>query len=242
MPKQAREDILREIQSHIEEFDGGSNSLIERFGPPQELADQYLDGEPVKPTLSKKAIGFGRTVFLFIGITVAALIAVIAVVVRIYTTDDFDYANEGATELTDGRSLWPSINIATQVDLEIQQARVTLYWHDKPTLDWKCRSDDQDEDFNPTQTKIRHNSCLLFLPVQPATIRSQQSHLVMVRPRAAVHINLVQSDLRIAENRNDYQYQIEQRRSSVDPFRSVPNAPVKIKIVADESSVKQYEY
>jgi len=240
MQKQARDDILKEISSHIEQANENEHSLIERFGTPESLAEQYLEGEIVKPTLSQNIGSITKKLLLGVGIFTVIVIGAIAGLKNYFSTDEFDYANENAPELVNDRDQWSSIQWLTPITVHIDQSQVVFYWHAQSELSWKCKNKDGIDQGPSSAMIIRHNSCLVYLPLQESTIRINQSSAILVRPQASTLVDVTQSELRIAENGQPYQFELDGKRSDIHAFESQPNAEVVISIAATESKVSAY--
>lgn len=241
MDSHAREQILREIQSHADEMNEGDESLISRFGNPQTLASQYLEDEELKPSISHKARGIGKTILLGIGIVASILIISIVILVKLYSGDEFNYADENAPELSMQNSNWTSIDWDHPLDIVVRQAQVVIYWQDKSAISWNCKGD-QIPQTEGQHIFIEHASCLIYLPKRASKLRALQASLVLVRPGNSTQIEVEQSNLRIAENGTAYGYQIKNKRSNIDAFESQSTANFQIDITANESTITRYEY
>ena len=53
----SRNDIVQEIQSHAKE---SGDTLCERFGNPEEFAQQYMEGEVLAKPLGSKVLGVSK--------------------------------------------------------------------------------------------------------------------------------------------------------------------------------------
>ena len=241
MEQQSSDDIIREIQSHVQETDN-SQSLIERFGDPEELAKQYLDGEPIAPPRLKRAGSVGKKILIGLGASTALIIATVIVLYWTITGDKFNYADENAKELHENSGDWVSQNLGEKLTLEIEQAQVAIYWHDEKALKWKCKGRDISPPPPGQPLVFRHSSCLIYLPLRAASISTSQSSIVLVRPQAKVSLDIKQSKLRIAENDTGYRYDIKAADSHIADFQSNSNAHLEIVINAVESTVKAYQY
>ncbi len=156
------------------------------------------------------------------------------------TSDTFNYADESSVQLTENRDQWSSIEWLEPIDIILDQSQAVFYWQSNNELSWKCNSKDGIDQGPAGEIVIRHNNCLLYLPLQIASIKTIQSDLVLVRPQANTQIEISQTTLRIAENENSYLYDIEAKNSDIDKFKSVDNAKVRLTIFAVESEVSDY--
>lgn len=243
MSRASREDILREIESSLEEMpDADSQSLESRFGPVEDLARQYLDGESLPPSLGSRFGNTGRATLLFIGGATLALVCALTAMAWLFSGDKFDYADETALqrEVADGD--WSSLQWSDPVELQIEQAHAVIYWHDTAQLRWHCKGRDQPQPVPGRPIKLRHGFCLLFVPEQAISAQVSQSDVVLVRPGASLKLKMVQGELRIAENGNTYRYELDLRDSDSNSLLSDANATTLIAVNAVESSITAYEY
>lgn len=181
-----------------------------------------------------------QKVFAVIGVLAVMLIIAIGVFVQSQNTDEFDYANENAPQLIEDREQWSSIEWLTPVTIHVDQAEAVFYWQKTGEFSWKCKNKDGIDQGPSGAMIIRHNSCLFYLPLQESTIRVNQSSVVLVRPQAAISVDVIQSKLRIAENRQKFQYDLVSKHSDVESFESDDSAEVTISIAAKESTVSAY--
>lgn len=181
-----------------------------------------------------------KKIFAIIGLLTVILVVAVVVFLKIQTTDEFNYANENAPELVDDRDQWSSIQWLTPVTVHVDQAQVVFYWQTENELSWKCKNKDGIDQGPSSAMIIRHNSCLIYLPLQESTIRINQSSAVLVRPQATTLVDVTQSELRIAENGQQYQFELDGKRSDIEVFESYDNAKIVISIAATESKVSVY--
>ena len=237
LDKQSRNDIIQEIQSHAAE---SGTPLSERFGSPEELANQYLEGEIIAKPVAKKILGIGKKVIAWIGISVVALIAAIALLVWFLSGDDFNYADENAAELTSTDVMWISKDWDAPLTVNMDQASAVFYWHDAKTVRWNCDADEQPT-LDDGVMKLRHSKCLVYLPKAALTLNADQSQMVIVRPQAELNISMEQASLKVAENGEKYRYEIESSRTRFDGLQSQDDAQYTLTIKAHESMIVEYE-
>lgn len=237
LDKQSRNDIIQEIQSHAAE---SGTPLSERFGSPEELANQYLEGEIIAKPVAKKILGIGKKVIAWIGISVVALIAAIALLVWLMSGDDFNYADENAAELTSTDVMWISKDWDAPLTVNMDQASAVFYWHDAKTVRWNCDADEQPT-LDDGVMKLRHSKCLVYLPKAALTLNADQSQMVIVRPQAELNISMEQASLKVAENGEKYRYEIESSRTRFDGLQSQDDAQYTLTIKAHESMIVEYE-
>ena len=242
MDKQSRADILLEINSHVEELGDDNFSLLERFGSPEDLAKQYLEGATIAMPIKGRVSFWGKR--LLLSIAAACIFVIVATVISIWylSQDDFNFANEQATQLQIDNSNWNTTETFQPIELNIDQSQASIYWHSKNQVSWKCKG--ANPDMNPASTRldIRHNNCLIFLPSKPVSISINQASVVIVRPQGNVALRMQQASLRIAENGAEYQYIISKDRSNIGQFKSSPSATVTVDIKAMESTIEHYQF
>lgn len=242
MDKKSRADILLEIKSHAEETGNDDFSLLERFGSPEELAKQYLDGAAITTPVTSYASFWGKRLLLTIGATTIFIIAATIISIWYLTQDDFNFADEQSPQLKIDSSGWVTKQQPQLIKVNLHQSQATIYWHSEDKISWKCKGSTSNMNLTEGKLDIRHNKCLIFLPDQPASININQASAVIVRPQANVSLTLEQGSLRIAENGTEYRYEIKEDRSTLDNFQSSQSALVLIDINAMESTIEHYRY
>ena len=237
----ARDEILREIESHASET-GGSASLETQFGDPETLALQYLDGAELPPTVGKRAGRVGRTILLGLGGITLAWIALVIGVTLFAGSDEFDYSDEQSSELQEQQRNWNQQPWNDAIRISVDQAKAVFYWHSDASLKWDC---DGASDFTPEtggELSIRHGRCFVYLPSVDVEINADQSSIVLVRPQSSAKIDAHQASVRIAEKGQPYRYQMELNRSNRGGFSSSEASSIVIAVRASESTVEPYEY
>jgi len=178
---------------------------------------------------------------MIIGLLVIALIAVVALIAYLFTKDKFDYADENAKELSSNLAGWNSETWTSDINLNIDQASVVLYWHDKDTLRWKCDGDDPEKQ-SDSSLRIHQSHCLLFLPKATTNLDIEQSQVVLVKPQVSITVKTNQTSIRVAENGEKYKYAINMKRSKVVGLLSQDDAKYTLQFETNESSIASYEY
>ena len=238
MDKKSRTEIIKEIQSELGETD---NSLLERFGPVEDLAKQYLEGEDLPEKITSTAAKAGKGFIFWFGMLVIALFVSGAIFMWIMSGDDFDYSNTQSEQLDLASSEWQTVDWTEPVELLAVQAQAIIYWHDKPVIRYKCEGG-QSAERTETGFKLMQNQCFFFLPKQSSRIDALQAQVVIVNPNAPVSVDLQQANLRIAENEQAYQYHLDLEKSYAEDLNSMQNADTTIMIKALESSITHYQY
>ena len=238
LDRASRDDIIQEIQSHAAE---SGKPLLERFGSPDELAKQYLDGEIIANPVGKKILGIGKKLFAWIGIGFVVLIAAVALFIWYMSGDDFNYADENAAELKSQSADWVSKEWDAPLTIKLDQAATVFYWHDAKSIRWSCLGDTQPRIGDDAVMSIRHSKCLVFLPKTAVTMNATQSETVIVRPQVSLDINMEQASLRVAENGVKYRYVTDASRSKIEGLQSHDDAEYTISIKSHESMVAPYQ-
>lgn len=242
MDSASRDDIIREIESYVDESGADGQSLTERFGTPETLAQQYLDGETLRAPLPRKAGGMFKRVLMWVGGSVLVLALLIAVLVYWFTQDAFDYGDENAAELTAETRSWAEVPLDTAPVFEVDQSKIVFYWHDQAQVRWSCKGEDTPVQNEQGGFDLRHKDCLVYLPQQALTLKGNQADIILVRPQADVSVTLQQSRLRIAENNTTYRYVIDARRSNSEGLQSDGEAALQISVKANESNLGLYRH
>jgi len=239
MDRSSRNDIVQEIESHAAE---SGTSLLERFGSPETLAKQYLEGEIVAKPVGKKLLGVGKHLLTWIGLAVVALIVIAAVFFWSMSGDDFNYADENASELKSQDTHWVTKPWGDEsLTIKLDQASSVFYWHSDKTVRWSCLGESQPAINAEGVMNMRHVKCLVYLPKSALKVEADQSQVVLVRPQASMDIQLEQASLRIAENGHQYRYEIDAKRSKVGALQSHVDAALSLNIQSHESMIEQYK-
>ena len=181
-----------------------------------------------------------RIVLMTSGILILTLVITIIAFIKPDHDDAFNYANEDAIQLTENRNQWSSIEWLEPIELVLDMSRAVFYWQATSELSWKCINKDGFDQGPTGEIVIRNNDCLLYLPANMASIRATQSDLVLVRPLAETQLEITQTTLRVSENSNTYNYDIEAKNSVIGSFESNPEAQLKLTIFAVESEISEY--
>ena len=246
LDRTSRDDIIKEIQSH--EAESGT-SLLERFGSPESLAEQYLEGEVLKTPVIKQVGGIGKSVFnfgkkmlLWVCVLISTLIFAIIYFIWNVSSDDFNYADESAVELHVNSADWISTDWVSGMTVDIDQSSVVIYWHDEPTVRWQCNgAKHPSTNIKKDELRIRQSKCLIMIPKESVKLISDQAQVVLVRPQSAVDIKIKQTGLRIAENKTKYRYIVNSAKTSFEGLESHDDAEITIKIESEQAQISAYE-
>lgn len=239
LDKQSRSDIVQEIQSHAAE---SGTPLLERFGSPEELAKQYLDGEIIAKPVSKKILGIGKKFFAWLGLIILGVIAAVALLIWFMSGDDFNYADESAAELNSKNADWVTKAWEAPLNVKLDQASAVFYWHDAKTVRWSCLGSSQPAlREEGSVLDISRSKCKLYLPKTATSITTDQSQVVLVRPQVSLDLTIEQTSLRIAENDVKYRYVMDANRSKTVDLLSHDDAEFTISIKSNEATISKYE-
>lgn len=236
LDKVSRNDIIAEIKSHA--ADSGA-SLIERFGPADELAKQYLDGEIIAKPISSKVWGLSKSLVKIIGIGVVAIIAFFAISAYFFTKDKFDYSDENASELTEGS--WQTLEWSSDLQLNTDQASVIIYWHDENNIRWKCDGSGLQKQAE-SNIMIRQSHCYLYLPKVAISLNVEQSQVVLIKPQTSLTVNARQASIKIAEKGEKYKYETDTNLTKISHLQSTEDAKYILRFKTKESMVSKYKY
>ena len=239
--KQARDNILLEIKGLISEL-STQESIEEHFGSPSELAQKYLEGEKITPTVGKKFMGFGKKLFITIGVGITVLIIGLSLLAWYFSDDSFNYADTSAEQLDRKSANWHSVEWNSDIKIEVDQGRAVFYWQDEARIYWNCGNKQNLNPVSNKMLKIRHDQCLIFLPKQSVEIKADQADIVLIKPQSSANLTLTQSKLRIAEKDGKYKFEINATRSAIGNLTSHDDALTTISINAEESQIERYEY
>lgn len=241
LDSKTRQEILREIQSHIDESQCPDEALVERFGEPEKLAASYMEDLPETQRKStSRAKSMGKSLLMTLGGIVVATVVLSTLAYWYFSGDDFNYENQEAAELREGFGGWKSKKVTGKINLLAHQSQIIVYWHDKEEISWSCKSAD-DPAISESNIEISRDHCYLYLPQRESAISASQSQVVAITPKADININVHQSTLRIAEPDEGLSYNINNSDSWINDLKHNENASVSITVTADQSTVKPYQ-
>jgi len=233
-----KEEIVKEIESYIEESDASYSLLVERFGTPQELANSYLEDMPINESKGKKI--WSKTKKAVFTIIIFLIVVSIAVAIFVYNIikDPFDYAKFDANTIdTKVENQWKKIDNIDSLDIE--QAKVVLYGSDKNVFEVSCEGNKNIQ--NENTFVIKQSRCFLKVPKQKLNIKSIQSEIVFVEPKDEIQFNSRQSRIRVASKKTQYKYELNGEESDFKKIKSNEEG-ILIKGKVYQSEVVPYEY
>ncbi len=238
LDKSSQKDIVQEIKSHAAE---SGDPLFERFGSPEDLARQYLDGEKIAVPLGEKIWGISKKLFIGIGMAAVALAIVVSIIVWWWTRDPFNYADESAEELGVNKAAWQSFAWSDDLHLDVERASVVIYWHDELLVRSNCKIQDPPK-VEGAKVSITRGKCLVYLPKVVTQITAEQAEIVLVRPQVSLDMEIKQTELRVAANGERYRYIIDGSRTKIDDLPSHEDAALELRIKSSETRISAYSY
>lgn len=229
-----KNEILKEIESYIEESHIDYSILVERFGTPKELADGYLEDMPIKEKKNKTFLIQTKRVV----ITIALFLLIVAFFIYKFTQDPFDYSKYTASTVNkEVDSAWIDLNNINQI--KIEQAQVVLYWSKNDKFQYSCEGNgisQEKETFS-----IKQSRCFIKVPNKKINIKSFQAQIVLIEPTNTLSLESEQTSLRIAEKNSTYKYDFSSKQSDVNNLTSKENG-ITINGKLFQSDLSSYKY
>ncbi len=231
-------EIIKEIESYIQESNASYETLVEKFGEPNELASSYLEDMPLSTPKNNSFWKSTKKVMTIVASTILAIILITSYIVYEVTKDSFDYSKYDATTITSKvNDLWIDLEGITEIRTE--QAEVVFYWGENEKLKYNCKGMEYSQTGAVLTIKQAH--CFIILPKQTSKITSFQTDIMLIAPKHNVDLDFRQSSLRIAEMGNNYNYNISAKQSKVENFSS-KQSDITINATVYQSKVKHYKY
>lgn len=236
--KDKKNEIIKEIESYINESEVNYSSLVERFGTPEELAKGYLEDIPVKEQKNNTFLVQTKRVVITIASFIFIVLAIIAFIIYKYTQDPFDYSKYTAVTINEEiNSFWTNIDNIDHI--KVEQAQVVFYWSENDKFEYSCEGNTVVKEEN-TFT-IKQSRCYVKVPKKAISIKTYQSQIVLVKPGSNINIDTEQTSLRIAEKNENYQYQFDPKQSDINNLTSKENG-ITINGKFFQSDISAYKY
>ena len=228
-----RNEIIKEIESYINESNVNGETLVEKFGTPEKLASSYLEEIPSK---EKKL----KTVKILFSIVVIFMMFIFGSIFLFnsLTSDDFDYSIY-ASDTIKSKTKESWIEVSNVKELSLEQSKVVFYASINEKLMYSCKGTNIIND--KSILNIKQSQCFIKLPLNALKINSFQSNIVLIKPEKSLDIDLEQSTLRIAEKENSYKYIFEREQSDIKGLES-KESNINIKFKIYQSNISKYEY
>ena len=233
-----KNEIVQEIESYIEESNVDYSLLVDRFGTPEELASSYLEDMPIKEQPVKKIWSKTKKAIVTIAIFLIVVFIIVGIIIYNMTKDPFDYSKYTAKTI-DEKVETPWVAVENIDSIEIEQARVVIYWSDQDKIQASCqgnRSEKIDSTF-----EIKQSECFLKVPKQKMNIKSYQAKVVVVEPKSDLVFDSKQSRIKIALKGNNYKFDLKGTQTKFKNLNSKENG-ILIKGDFYQSKVSPYEY
>ncbi len=231
-----KNQIIKEIESYIDESGANGETLVEKFGTPEELASSYLEDMPIKKTKTKS-----KTVKILFSIVAIFMILIFGSIFLFnsLTSDDFDYSIF-TSETIDGKTKEPWIEVSNISAVNLKQVKAVFYASKNENLMYSCSKDTTVLNEKGI-LNIKQSKCFIKLPYNVFKINSFQSNVVLIKPEKSLDIDLEQSTLRIAEKQNKYKYIFERKQSDIKGLES-KESNINIKFKLYQSNISKYQY
>lgn len=198
LDRKSRKNIIAEIQAAAD--DNIDQSLETRFGDVDILASNYLEGIMPKTNVMRFFNLFFKWIFIGLGILFVLIVAIV-----IYFSsdrDEFDYGNINAPELSE--MVWRPINVNPD-RLNFFQAEVILYASEDDQLSYACERPENKQTSGiegERELEIMHDRCFIKLPKTVKRVSSRQSSVVLTGLNSDKTINIFQTKLRLAQDKD----------------------------------------
>jgi uncharacterized membrane protein len=234
-----KREILNEIQSYINESNASYDTLIEKFGQPQELANSYLEDMPTITPIKEKASSIISKTFKILGALLLLFISIVVYFIYTHTSDDFDYSKYTANTINNKINIkW--IKIQNIENIQLNQAKAVIYWSNINDLEYSCKG--SDIQVNSNTLAFKKSFCYVKVPKILINIESFQSNVVLVEPTANIILDSTQSKIRIANLNSSYNYKLKSKSSDTESLNSDNKSKIIIQGNVTQSSVKLYSY
>jgi len=231
-------EIIKEIESYVQESDASYETLVEKFGEPEALASGYLEDMPIVEHKSASFWKSTKKIVTIVASTILGIILLASYIVYEVSKDSFDYSKYTAQTIQNKvNDLWIDIEGVTQIRAE--QAEVVFYWGDNEKLKYNCKGMDYSQ--AGSVFTIKQAQCYVILPKQTNNITSFQTDLILIEPKNNVNLDFRQSQVRIAEMGKNYNYNISATQSKVENFSS-KQSELTINATVHQSKLKHYKY
>ena len=243
-PKSLRSEILQEMRVEIRNFAEEEAPLTEHFGLPEMLAKDYIKKMDIRPGILSRLFRVATIVLALLGLLLLLLTGVLIAFGWYYSQDKFDYANkEAALMYFDGVPVAQfSLPLSGRFPIDIIQSEVLLYGHQGEQLITQCKGA-RAERIDAAGLQLKHNFCLVLVPSSPVDLTIRQATVTVVRPLANMDIDLWQAQLRLAlEGGEGVALEATYQESDIVLPPSTENAPVTLKIHAEQSRTEPYRY
>ena len=251
---ETKEKIFADIAQSIQHFDGKDDEIISHFGTAKQLVQAYIQDMDYPLSIQAKIClyvsSFSKKVFFWLGLIFAIIIILIVMVINKYSSDRFNYAdiqheawNIDNPNTTEKSVLWHEIVNPDNFTLSVYQAHVAIRFHDSSNVAVKCnrRRNNLPKINENNILQLERGYCLIYLP-KAVKIDIRQSNVTIVRPIDGIYIKATESNVRIVEKDNGYDYRITKKQSDIDTITNNPNSDITITAELIRSALERYRY
>lgn len=239
LPSNKKNEIIKEIQSSVDDKSCTYDDMVAKFGTPNNLADNYLEDMPIKVSLGGKI--FSRTRNITAIFTLIVIGIVISAIFYIYTKslDEFDYSKYTAVSIHKKvDNLWKEALHIKNIDID--QAMVVFYWSDKEALEYSCKGGSTPIIKHET-LQLRHSICYIKVPKKELIINLHQSKTTLIHPTSPIILKTDQSEIRLSSKNQAYNFNIKLHESKIEGMKNSENG-IKIRGNLTQSILKPYKY
>jgi len=236
-----KNEILKEIESYIQESNASYETLIEKFGTPDKLAQSYLEDMPKITPIKEKTVTFMSRFLRIIGASLVFMMVAILIFVYFISQDEFDYGKY-TSETIDKKINTHWIKAKGIEHIKLKQTKTVIYWSENQYLEYSCKENIKAP--NSNTLSLGQSLCYIKVPKSSLSFSLYQANVVMVEPTANITFKSDQSKIQIANYniQNTYKYELESDASEVENLNSKDNATVIIKGTLNQSVINLYTY
>lgn len=240
LDKKRRSEIIKEIESYIDEQKPSYETLVENFGSEDDLASSYLDAPLDKKSFSMLAWIKIRKVLVIIAIVFIVIIVSIVLFFINNSSDSFDYSMYNANNIKEEVSgSWKELSDIKLINIE--QAKVVFYSSNEKNIQYNCSELGFSNTSKVESTfHIKQASCYVLIPKDLIKIKAFQSELVLISPKSELDINLTQGKIRMFENNQAYKYIFDDQQSRIDLKSKKNGILIKAKLFQAKAIVFAY--
>jgi hypothetical protein len=234
-----RTEIVNEIKSYIIESKCSYETLVEKFGTAQELADSYMEDEPKVESFNTLTGKYTNLFLKSLGVVMLIIVGTIKYFIYTLSSDGFDYSKYDAKTVDkEINANWKKIEMLESIIID--QSHVVFYGSDNDYLEYSCARGNSKLENNTLS--IVQNKCYVRVPNKSSKITIKQSEVVLIKINTNLIINAYQSRIKVAEAGAQYFYDLELTKSEKVDLQSSENSRILIKAKLNESKIERYVY
>ena len=231
-----KEEIIKEIQSYVDESNCTYEELCSKFGNANELASSYLSEDNEVKEIKKRSIS--DKILIFMGFLLLIIGLAVSYMYYIFTSDDFDYSKYNSKTIVKKiKEQWISVDNLDKINLN--QSKVIVYWTNEDKIKYTCKGDNVR--YINSILNLKQKYCYIVVPKKQLDIKLYQSTLIIIEPKANINLNLEQAQIRIFENKKQYMYSFKNIQSKISDIKSNKSI-IKIEGKLLNSTAEYYKY